>query len=107
MKVYFIVFGSRIASCRLVRSSGMTFADGCSEPFLQKSGLAGARTVAASHTRPCRSNIALWLFAFVSQFFASPQYGEGCKGFSDAACPGPSDSGVFASRTGSLKYVTL
>src|SRR5687768_1449225 len=73
-KEYFIVFGSSTATWRFVRSVGKSFADGWSEPFLQKSGLFfGSRTVAASHTRPSRPNIALWLLALVSQIFSSPQ----------------------------------
>ena len=71
--VYFMVFGSRIARCRLVRSSGNSFADGWLEPFLQKSGLFGPRTAAASQRRPLRSNIELWLLALESHSFSSPQ----------------------------------
>ena len=54
-------------------SSGNSLADGWSEPFLQKSGLSGARTAAASQTRPFWSNIELWLLTLVSQIFSSPQ----------------------------------
>ena len=71
--MYFIVFGSSIAAWRADCSSGNTFADGWSEPFLQKAGLSSPRTFAASQTRPFLSNIALWLFARVSQIFSSPQ----------------------------------
>src|SRR5205814_3551670 len=105
--VYFIVFGSSTASCRDDCSSGKTLADGCSEPFLQNAGLSRPRTLAASHTRPCPSNIELWLLARVSQSFSSPQYAEGCIGFTLAAWPGPSDSGISASATGILNVVTL
>ena len=73
MKVYFIVTGSSIATWREDISSGNTLAEGCSEPFLQNAGLGRSRTVAAIHTRPCLSNIALWLLARVSQSFSSPQ----------------------------------
>src|SRR5688572_26129014 len=75
-KVYFIVFGSSTATWRLVRSVGNTFADGWLEPFLHASWFAGLRTEAASHMRPSRPNIALWLLAFEFQIFSSPQYGE-------------------------------
>src|SRR5215471_15342288 len=40
---HFCCFGSQIESSRPFWSSGSTFADGWSEPFLQKSGLFGAR----------------------------------------------------------------
>src|SRR5262245_59612373 len=101
MKAYFMVFGSSTEMWRLVRSSGNTFADGCSEPFLQKSGLSGLRTVAANHTRPSRPNMPLWLLALESQIFWSPQYGEGCvRCFAGA-------SGVSTSRTGIRNMLTL
>src|ERR1700747_2417670 len=51
-KGYFIVLGSRIETARCVWSSGNSLAEGCSEPFLQKSGFLGPRTAAAIHTRP-------------------------------------------------------
>ena len=73
MKVYFIVFGSSMASCRPARSIGITFADGWSEPFLQNAGFSLPRTFAAIHTRPFLSNMALWLLARESQSFSSPQ----------------------------------
>src|SRR5688572_10616893 len=65
------------------------------------------RIVAANHTLPFLSNMPLWLFAFVSQIFSLPQYGEGAASLSLAAWPGPSASGVFGSRTGILKVATL
>src|SRR6266852_5020310 len=37
----------------------VSFADGCSEPFLQKSGFAGAPTREVNQTRPFSSNIGL------------------------------------------------
>src|SRR5690348_13841385 len=107
MVVYFIVFGSSIAACRLVCSIGNCFADGCSEPLRQNAGLSRPRTLAVSQTRPCLSNIALWLLARVSHIFCSPQYAEGCIGSTVAAWPGPSDSGISGSATGILKNVTL
>src|SRR5262249_15786944 len=107
MKVYFMVLGSSTAACRGERSSGKTLAEGCSEPFLQKAGLSMPRTVAAIHTRPFLSNMALSLLGGVSQIFSSPQWGEGCRGLRVAGCPGPRDSGMFGSATGILKNVTL
>src|SRR5262245_10039532 len=109
MKVYFIVFGSSIAACRPFLSSGNAFAEGCSDPFLQKSGLSGPRTFAASHSRPSLSNIELWLSARESQIVSSPQYGDGAFGFGMAlrCSGGPSVGAMVGSRTGSLKNVTL
>src|SRR5262249_39795608 len=104
--VYFIVFGSRNVRARFVRSSGKSLAEGWSEPFLQNAGLLGPRTAAANHTRPLRSNMPLWLFAFVSQIVSSPQYGDGATGWATAAWPGPNASGVSASRTGIVNVVT-
>src|SRR5687767_10836314 len=102
-----MVLGSRIVMDRDVRSKGNSFAEGWSEPLLQNAGLLGPRTAAANHTRPCRSNMPLWLLAFVSQIFSSPQYGEGASTLSLAACPGPSASGVSGSRTGATNCVTV
>ena len=84
-------------------SSGNSLADGMVEPCLQKSGLSRPRTAAVSHTRPFLSNMELWLLTLVSQIFLSPQYGDGCIGFSAAACPGPRGSACPASRTGARK----
>src|SRR5439155_13646760 len=107
MKLYFIVFGSSIDTWRPERSSGNTLAEGCSEPFWQKAGFLGPRTAAANHTRPFLSNMPLWLLAFVSQIFSSPQYADGAAGFSIAACPGPGASGVSVARTGIVNVVTV
>ena len=71
--MYFIVFGSNIASCRWLCVSGKSFADGWSEPSLQKAGLSRPRTEAVSHTRPFLSIIMLWLLTRVSQICRSPQ----------------------------------
>jgi hypothetical protein len=60
---------------------------------LQNDGLAVPRTLADSHTRPCLSNIELWLLARVSQIFPRP-VADGCNGLTDAAWPGPSDGHV-------------
>src|SRR5215213_2703605 len=56
-KLYFLVFGSKTAASRALRSSGKSFADGCVDPALQKAGFSGPRTAAASHTRPVLSII--------------------------------------------------
>src|SRR5215213_1144249 len=71
--VYLPVFGSYIVTRRFVLSSGNSTAEGWVEPFLQKSGLSGLWPVAASHRRPLRSNMELWLFARLFQMFSSPQ----------------------------------
>ena len=73
MKLYFIVLGSSIDTCRPERSSGNTLAEGWSEPFRQKAGFSIPRTAAANHTRPFRSNMPLWLLARWLQIFSSPQ----------------------------------
>ena len=73
MKLYFWVLGSSIATWRGERSIGNTLADGCSEPFLHQAGLSMPRTVAASHTRPFSSNMALCWLALVSHSTSSPQ----------------------------------
>src|SRR6202030_2203517 len=106
-KVYFIVFGSSIANCRWLASSGNSFADGRSDPLPQKSGSLTPRTAAASHSRPLPSIIELWLLMWVSQICSLPQYGDGARGFSAAAWPGPSENGMSASRTGAWNLVTL
>src|SRR2546426_6266034 len=49
MSVTFPLFGSYMERCRFAVSVGVSFADGCSEPFLQKSGFAGGRTPEANH----------------------------------------------------------
>src|SRR5262245_3527509 len=53
------VVGSYMERWRLDDSIGVSFAEGWSEPFLQKSGLSGGRTLAVNHTRPFSSNIGL------------------------------------------------
>src|SRR6266568_3828380 len=102
-----MVLGSSIATWRGERSSGKILAEGWSEPFLQKAGLSMPRTVAAIHSQPFLSNMALWLLARVSQSVSSPQWAEACSGLMLAAWPGPSDSGMLGSCTGILKNVTL
>src|SRR5271170_4904221 len=71
--VYFIVFGSSIASWRWLCSRGNSFAEGRSEFLPQKSGSLTPRTAAASHTRPFSSIIELWLLMWVSQICSLPQ----------------------------------
>ena len=56
--------------------SGTTFAEGWSDPALQKAGFAGARIRAVYHTRPFSSKIGLWTVTWPSQICSSPQYGE-------------------------------
>src|SRR5882762_4918315 len=102
-----MVFGSSTATWRDDCSSGKTLAEGWSEPLRQNAGLSRPRTLAAIHTRPCWSNMALWLLARVSQSFSSSQYAEGCIGLMLAAWPGPSDSGISRSATGIVKKLTL
>ena len=73
MNVYFFVFGSSIVTWRVARSIGNACADGCVEPCLQNAGFSFARIEAASHSRPSRPNIELWLLAWVSQIRSVPQ----------------------------------
>src|SRR5258708_32058029 len=96
-----------MATWRADFSNGNTLADGWSEPCLQNAGSSMPRTVAVSQSRPFLSNMELWLFARVSQSFSSPQWADGCNGFTLPACPGPNDSGISGSATGSLKNDTL
>src|SRR6267142_2746590 len=72
-KVYFIVFGSSIASWRLLSGTGNALADGWSDPFWQNAGFLGPRTDAAIHIRPLASIMELWLLTLVSQICSSPQ----------------------------------
>src|SRR6266581_8197681 len=90
--------GSYMERCRLACSSGNTFAEGWSEPCLQKSGFDGRRILAVNQTRPFSSIIGLWLLVWLSQIGSSPQYGEGPIGASF-------EDGVFGSRTGCFTSV--
>src|SRR6202795_1747110 len=105
MKLYFIVLGSSIDTCRPERSSGNALADGRSEPFLHQAGFSMPRTAAANHTRPLPSNMPLWLLARWLQICSSPQYAEAPIGLSVAlGCSGgPNISGILGSATGILK----
>src|SRR3954470_6462329 len=67
------VFGSYTEIWRGEASSGAIFADGWSEPFLQKSGFGAGRDRAENHTRPSRSMIALWMLLAPSQIGSLPQ----------------------------------
>src|SRR6516165_5893740 len=82
IRVNLPVSGSNIDSWRLDCLSGNNFADGWSEPCLQKAGLSGPRTRDVNQTRPLSSNIGLWALDWLSQIGSSPQYGEGCMGLS-------------------------
>src|SRR5882724_11549997 len=99
MSVNLPVAGSYVERWRFASSSGNTFADGWSDPFLQKSGLAGGRTRAVIQILPVSSIIGLCMLVWLSQIGSSPQYGDGAIGLSF-------DDGVFGSRTGCLSSVT-
>src|SRR3954470_19089929 len=70
---HFCCFWSQIETCRPFCSSGITFADGWSDPFLQKSGLLGPRKRALKYTRPCSSIIALCRLEAPSHSGSLPQ----------------------------------
>ena len=78
----------------------MSLADGWSEPFLQKSGLASGPTREANQTRLFSSIIMLCMLAWLSQIASSPQYCDVPSGLSF-------DDGVFGSRTGIFTWVAL
>src|SRR5271169_2685735 len=86
--------------CRPDCSIGVSLADGWSDPFLQKSGLAGAPTREANQTRAFSSIIMLCMLVWLSQIASSPQYCDVPTGFSF-------DDGVFGSRTGIFTRVVL
>src|SRR2546422_10250686 len=100
ISVIFPVFGSYMERCRLDCSTGASFADGWSDPFLQKSGFAGAPTREVNQTRPFSSNIGLCMLVWLSQIGSSPPYGEGVIGFR-------LDAGGVGSRPGMLRWVAL
>src|SRR5712691_2887385 len=99
MSVNLPVAGSYMDRWRLASSSGNTFADGWSDPFLQKSGLAGGRTLAVIQIRPVSSIIGLCMLVWLSQMGSSPQYGDGAIGLSF-------EDGVLGSRTRCLTSLT-
>src|SRR6266699_2619579 len=92
MSVTSLVFGSYMARCRSLVARGKSFAEGLSDPSLQKAGLSLGRTLDVNHTRPSSSNIGLCTLALLFQIASSPQYGESASGF-------PAAKGVFGSRT--------
>ena len=67
------LFGSTIARWRVEVSSGKTFAEGWSDPFLQKSGLAAGPTREVNQTWPFSSYIGLCVEVWLSQIGSSPQ----------------------------------
>ena len=71
-------FGIVDRECRLARATGKSFADGWSDPSLQKAGLSGGRTADVIQTRPRSSNIGLCTLFLLVQITSSPQYGDGC-----------------------------
>src|SRR5688572_11961689 len=106
MSANFLVLGSKTPTWRPPLSTGKSFADGCSEPFLQKAGLAGGRIRVVIQTRPRASNIGLWTEAWLFQIRSVPQSGEGASiSVSDLAII--MVSGVFGSRTGTFTSVAL
>src|SRR5712691_7825767 len=100
ISVIFPVRGSYIERWRLDDSSGVSFAEGWSEPRLQKSGLAGGRTREVNHTRPFSSYIGLCVLVWLSQIGSGPQIGEGSIVFA-------LDDGVRGSRTSIFTCVAL
>ena len=82
--VYFMVLGSSTDRWRELLSSGVSLAEGWSEPFRQKAGFFALRTRAANHTRPSSSNIGLWLLVLAFQITSSPQYADGMIGLAFA-----------------------
>ena len=71
------LFASYIASCRLERAIGVSFAEGWSDPSLQNAGLSGARTADVIHTRPFSSCIGLCTLFLLVQIGSTPQYADG------------------------------
>ena len=69
----FFVFGSYIDRCRFALLIGKTLADGWLDPFLQKSGFSGGRTLAVNHTRAFSSIIGLCWFDWLFQIGSAPQ----------------------------------
>src|SRR2546425_11829314 len=67
ISVIFPVLGSYMERCRCDVSIVVSFADRWSEPFLQKSGLAGPPTRDVNHTRPLSSSIGLCMVLWLAQ----------------------------------------
>src|SRR5437762_3851291 len=74
--IHFCVFGSYTDAWRGDCSIGNAFAEGWSEPFLQKSAFAAGRKRALNQTRPCASICALCRLEEPSQIGSAPQYAE-------------------------------
>src|SRR5918999_3936587 len=92
--------GSYIERCRFASWIANTFADGCDDPALQKSGFALGRTRGVNHTRPRSSIIGLWLSVLLSQIGSAPQYGDGAIMFAFV-------DGVCGSRTGCSTWLAV
>src|SRR4029453_12330683 len=75
------VRGSYMHRCRLADSRAVSFPEGCSELFLQKSGLAGGRTREVNQTRPFASSIGLCMLVWLSQIGSGPHWGDGSIAF--------------------------
>ena len=76
-------------------STGVSFADGCSEPFRQKSGFAGGPTREVNQTWPFSSIIGLCMLVWLSQIASSPQYGDGAIALFFDVCVLGSRTGIF------------
>ena len=99
MKLYFMVLGSSIATCRGDFRAGTTLADGWSEPFLQKAGLSMPRTVAASQTPALLVEHGVVVVGPLSQsVLLAPIGGRRHRLDGARRDRGPSDSGMSASR---------
>src|SRR4051812_41271134 len=101
MSVNLPVAGSYIDRCRFASpASGNAFADGCSDPCLQKSGFALGRMRELNQTRPFSSIIGLWLSVLLSQMGFGPHHADGWNGllFEDGVC---------GSRTGCITALAL
>src|SRR6185295_17935521 len=100
MSVILPVLGSYIDRWRVDCSTGVSLAEGWSEPFLQKSGLEDGPTREVNQTCPFSSIIGLCIEVWLSQIASSAQYGEGPRASSF-------DDGVFGSRTGIFTVVAV
>src|SRR5262249_50050938 len=77
ISVNVLVAGSENDTLGPAASSGKTFADGWSEPALQKAGFGLGRTRAVYQTRFFSSSIGLCVSVLLSQIGSSPHQGEG------------------------------
>src|SRR5262249_59104860 len=76
--IHFCVFGSYTETWRGDSLSGITLAEGWSDPFLQKSGLAAGRKRAVTHKRPSESICALRVSEEPSQIASTPPDAAAC-----------------------------